>query len=74
MPFRSLLNGRAFVVCWHYECNGLLKTVIAPSREMMQRKAAQTSGGIVVAGAIYKGVGLVSILISCLPICFLASL
>ncbi len=41
---------------------------------MMQRKAAQTSGGIVVAGAIYKGVGLVSILISCLPICFLASL
>ncbi len=42
--------------------------------ELGRRKAAQTSGGIVVAGAIYKGVGLVSILISCLPICFLASL
>ena len=23
MPFRSLLNGRAFVVCWHYECKRL---------------------------------------------------
>jgi len=27
MPFRSLLNGRAFVVCWHYECNRLFSSL-----------------------------------------------
>ena len=28
MPFRSLLNGRAFVVCWHYERNRLISSFI----------------------------------------------